>query len=219
MSESIISSSSNDEKTNKSQHKKPTFTKSLRTQVENMPDIINFIETILKFIGKQERKLKRLKSKLKKINDNKSVSTQTESESDISNNIVSDIKDAAEKAIHNSGFVYEETSGLYYDYSTGYYYNAEYGLYYDGNKGAYLKYNQETQSYEYHSQAANVDSIKHLKHNAKRKNKTMENRKVNNTSDLENLMSSFNKLKINSLRTLAAGMYQMINRFFFFPGK
>ncbi|KAJ8928677.1 hypothetical protein NQ314_018730 [Rhamnusium bicolor] len=55
-------------------------------------------------------------------------------------------------AMQNSGFVYEETSGMYYDYNTGYYYNAEYGLYYEGTTGTYLKYNQETNSYDFHSQ-------------------------------------------------------------------
>lgn len=35
-----------------------------------------------------------------------------------------DIKEAAEMAMQNTGFVYEKTSGLYYDYNSGYYYNA-----------------------------------------------------------------------------------------------
>lgn len=32
------------------------------------------------------------------------------------------------------------------------YFRQEYGLYYDGNSGTYLQYNQDTKSYEYHSQ-------------------------------------------------------------------
>lgn len=34
------------------------------------------------------------------------------------------VKEAAEQALKNTNFAYEETSGMYYDYSTGYYYNA-----------------------------------------------------------------------------------------------
>lgn len=46
---------------------------------------------------------------------------QTESEP---KSVTEDIKEAAEQAMQNMGFVYEETSGMYYDYNTGYYYNA-----------------------------------------------------------------------------------------------
>lgn len=38
--------------------------------------------------------------------------------------IVEDIKEAAESAVQQSGFVYESSSGMYYDYNTGYYYDA-----------------------------------------------------------------------------------------------
>lgn len=34
------------------------------------------------------------------------------------------VKEVAEDAMKQTGFVYEATSGLYYDYNTGYYYNA-----------------------------------------------------------------------------------------------
>ncbi|KAJ8872544.1 hypothetical protein PR048_026150 [Dryococelus australis] len=34
------------------------------------------------------------------------------------------VKQAAESAMQQTGFVYEATSGMYYDYSTGYYYDA-----------------------------------------------------------------------------------------------
>lgn len=68
--------------------------------------------------------------------------------------LADEVKQVAESAMQQTGFVYEETSGMYYDYNTGYYYNAEMGLYYDGNSGAYLYYNESTKSYEFHSQAA-----------------------------------------------------------------
>lgn len=37
---------------------------------------------------------------------------------------IEEIKQAAENAQNQTGFVYEPTSGLYYDCKTGYYYNA-----------------------------------------------------------------------------------------------
>lgn len=39
-------------------------------------------------------------------------------------NFIEQIKEVAELAVQQTGFVYEETSGLYYDYNTGYYYDA-----------------------------------------------------------------------------------------------
>lgn len=34
------------------------------------------------------------------------------------------VKEVAENAMNETGFVYEPSSGLYYDYKSGYYYNA-----------------------------------------------------------------------------------------------
>lgn len=87
------------------------------------------------------------------------------------------VKEAAEDAMKQTGFVYESTSGLYYDYNTGYYYNAvrwksgcimyhwynyvcirhgmhsfqELGLYYDGNSGCYYYYDKMKNVFEFHS--------------------------------------------------------------------
>lgn len=41
-----------------------------------------------------------------------------------STDIIQQVKEAAESALLQTGFVYEETSGLYYDYNSGYYYDA-----------------------------------------------------------------------------------------------
>lgn len=38
--------------------------------------------------------------------------------------VVEQVKEVAENALKQTGFVYEETSGLYYDYNSGYYYDA-----------------------------------------------------------------------------------------------
>lgn len=40
------------------------------------------------------------------------------------NTFIADIKNAAQQAQNDTGFIYEPTSGLYYDQRTGYYYNA-----------------------------------------------------------------------------------------------
>lgn len=37
--------------------------------------------------------------------------------------ITEQVKQVAESALQQTGFVYEETSGLYYDYNSGYYYD------------------------------------------------------------------------------------------------
>lgn len=40
--------------------------------------------------------------------------------------IVDQVKQVAESALLQTGFVYEKTSGMYYDYNTGYYYDTVY---------------------------------------------------------------------------------------------
>lgn len=55
----------------------------------------------------------------------KDVSVQTDNLADSEpKDIIEDIKEAAELATQNTGFVYDEHTGMYYDSNTGYYYNA-----------------------------------------------------------------------------------------------
>lgn len=49
---------------------------------------------------------------------------QTDHEEAAPLGFIEEIKQAAENAQKETGFVYEPTSGLYYDCKTGYYYNA-----------------------------------------------------------------------------------------------
>uniref|UniRef100_A0A182KDB3 G-patch domain-containing protein n=1 Tax=Anopheles christyi TaxID=43041 RepID=A0A182KDB3_9DIPT len=65
---------------------------------------------------------------------------------------VDDIKKTAQDVDIQNRYIYEPTSGMYYDPATGYYYNSIYGLHYDGHRGCYLKYNEETQEYDFYSQ-------------------------------------------------------------------
>ncbi|KAF2882120.1 hypothetical protein ILUMI_24042 [Ignelater luminosus] len=153
---------------------------------EHYPDVLEIISALRRFIEKQQIKIRKLRAKLKR-NATQDVATQTdnfpEETANISKLLSEDIKEAAEMAMQNTGFVYEKTSGLYYDYTSGYYYNAELGLYYDGNTGTYMTYNTETQSYDFHSQVDVVpNSAAHQAQDdsctrSKRKSKDRENSK------------------------------------------
>jgi hypothetical protein len=51
-------------------------------------------------------------------------SVERTSEVEERHSVAEQVKQAAQNAMQQTGFVYEETSGMYYDYNTGYYYNA-----------------------------------------------------------------------------------------------
>lgn len=180
--------------------------------LQDYPEAFNYIEKLENIINRYLKKINKLRNRLKKKNKHVDNSTQTEvinaNATDLDKNaqqsLVDDITEAAESAVQNTGFVYEETSGLYYDYNTGYYYNAEYGLYYDGTTGKYLQYNADTQSYEFHSQVP-IQTEAESGHVIKRKSK--HKNKVKTTSDLGELSLSFNKMTLNSLRNTASGTY------------
>ncbi|KAJ8962662.1 hypothetical protein NQ318_001056 [Aromia moschata] len=191
---------------------------SLKEKLKEIPEAMEYIETLHKLIKKQIKKISKWRSRIKKLQKPKDSGTQTDSVTNTANNsqntvkidveqetksLAEEIKEAAEMATQNSGFVFEETSGMYYDYNTGYYYNAEYGLYYDGNTGTYWKYNQETQSYDFHSQVQITQPPKEENKKALRKRKCQNGKKakVKNSSNLEDLMHSFNKMKIDKLQT------------------
>lgn len=54
---------------------------------------------------------------------------------------------AAEEAVQQSGFIYQEETGLYYDNATQLYYNSETGLYYNGFTGTWYRYDPALQEY------------------------------------------------------------------------
>uniref|UniRef100_A0A182PCE6 G-patch domain-containing protein n=1 Tax=Anopheles epiroticus TaxID=199890 RepID=A0A182PCE6_9DIPT len=81
---------------------------------------------------------------------------------------VDDIKKTAQDVDIQNRYIYEPTSGLYYDPATGYYYNSIYGLHYDGHRGCYLKYNEETQEYDFYSQVI-PETMLEAEPNAKQK--------------------------------------------------
>ncbi|XP_070599313.1 angiogenic factor with G patch and FHA domains 1 [Erythrolamprus reginae] len=61
------------------------------------------------------------------------------------------LRAAAEAAVSQTGFTYDENTGLYYDHSTGFYYNSENQLYYDPTTGIYYYCDVESGRYQFHS--------------------------------------------------------------------
>lgn len=66
--------------------------------------------------------------------------------------IADQVKAAAEEAVNQSGFVYNEETGLYYDSNTQLYYNSETGLYYNGFTGTWYRYDEALCEYVIHHQ-------------------------------------------------------------------
>uniref|UniRef100_A0A8B9PGI4 Angiogenic factor with G patch and FHA domains 1 n=1 Tax=Apteryx owenii TaxID=8824 RepID=A0A8B9PGI4_APTOW len=86
------------------------------------------------------------------------------------------LRAAAEAAVSQTGFIYDENTGLYYDHSTGFYYNSENQLYYDPATGIYYYCDVESGRYQFHSrvdlqsyQASGTQHAKDKKGKKKRK--------------------------------------------------
>ncbi|CAH1965406.1 unnamed protein product [Acanthoscelides obtectus] len=211
----------------------------LEDRLTEIPGALEYIKKLHHLIDKHIKKIRKLRKKLNEqtTKNCKDSFTQTDVEHPVlavsvsevaekevkieveskPKSLAEDIAEAAEMAVQNSGFVYEETSGMYYDYNTGYYYNAEYGLYYDGSTGTYMNYNQDTQSYEFHSQVCVADNRQPEKktNHQKRKNKG-KTAKVNPIScDLSSLEQSFSRLRLHTLRSTALGTYALSNTLYY----
>ncbi|KAM8777997.1 LOW QUALITY PROTEIN: angiogenic factor with G patch and FHA domains 1 [Rhynchonycteris naso] len=61
------------------------------------------------------------------------------------------LRAAAEAAVSQTGFSYDENTGLYFDHSTGFYYDSENQLYYDPSTGIYYSCDVESGRYQFHS--------------------------------------------------------------------
>ncbi|XP_052015507.1 angiogenic factor with G patch and FHA domains 1 [Apodemus sylvaticus] len=61
------------------------------------------------------------------------------------------LRAAAEAAVSQTGFTYDESTGLYFDHSTGFYYDSENQLYYDPSTGIYYYCDVESGRYQFHS--------------------------------------------------------------------
>ncbi|XP_014489188.1 PREDICTED: angiogenic factor with G patch and FHA domains 1 [Dinoponera quadriceps] len=150
------------------------FEEDFTEELSNYPHISQFIYKLRDHIKKQRKKINKLRNKLaeqkhqnllhEKISIDCGIQTDplnldksSSQDWNISNNdrspsIVDQVKQVAESALLQTGFVYEETSGMYYDYNTGYYYDTRQGLYYDGNTGTYYYYDEASKTYQFHSQ-------------------------------------------------------------------
>ncbi|XP_018337800.1 PREDICTED: angiogenic factor with G patch and FHA domains 1 [Trachymyrmex septentrionalis] len=150
------------------------FEEDFTDELHSLPHVITFIYKLRDHIRKQRKKIDKLRRKLKEqkqqnllytksyihcgtqtnsLDFNKSLSQDWNVSHNVkSSSIVDQVKEVAESALLQTGFVYEQTSGMYYDYNTGYYYDTKQGLYYDGNTGIYYYYDETSNTYQFHSQ-------------------------------------------------------------------
>ncbi|NWU93746.1 AGGF1 factor, partial [Upupa epops] len=100
------------------------------------------------------------------------------------------LRAAAEAAVSQTGFIYDENTGLYYDHSTGFYYNSENQLYYDPSTGIYYYCDVESGRYQFHSrvdlQSYQASGTQHTKDKkGKKKRKEPERITANEYKDLD----------------------------------
>lgn len=200
----------------------------------NLPHILKYICKLHNHIKKQQKKINKLRNKLDEQKHQSllfaktfvNCETQTDSlnldpirsdksllqDWDISNDvksssIVDQVKQVAESALLQSGFVYEETSGLYYDYSTGYYYDTKQGLYYDGNTGIYYYYDKASNTYQFHSQVC-VNDVTTMQLPISQKKEGKKAEKIHKVSDeIDELIKGLSDITIKRYREQALGNY------------
>ncbi|XP_031465993.1 angiogenic factor with G patch and FHA domains 1 [Phasianus colchicus] len=100
------------------------------------------------------------------------------------------LRAAAEAAVSQTGFIYDENTGLYYDHSTGFYYNSENQLYYDPATGIYYYCDVESGRYQFHSrvdlQSYQTSGSQHAKDKkGKKKRKEPEWSTANEYKDMD----------------------------------
>ncbi|XP_054843242.1 angiogenic factor with G patch and FHA domains 1 isoform X1 [Eublepharis macularius] len=105
------------------------------------------------------------------------------------------LRAAAEAAVSQTGFIYDEGTGLYYDHSTGFYYNSETQLYYDPTTGIYYYCDVESGRYQFHSrvdlQSYETSAIQQSKDKkSKKKRRDAEWSKANERKDTDEQKSS-----------------------------
>ncbi|KFP24815.1 Angiogenic factor with G patch and FHA domains 1, partial [Colius striatus] len=91
------------------------------------------------------------------------------------------LRAAAEAAVSQTGFIYDENTGMYYDHSTRFYYDSENQLYYDPATGIYYYCDVESGRYQFHSrvdlQSYQASGTQYTK-DKKGKNKRKERKRV-----------------------------------------
>ncbi|KAM7167061.1 angiogenic factor with G patch and FHA domains 1 isoform 3-T3 [Macrochelys suwanniensis] len=118
------------------------------------------------------------------------------------------LRAAAEAAVSQTGFIYDENTGLYYDHSTGFYYNSENQLYYDPTTGIYYYCDVESGRYQFHSRVdlqsyqASTTQTKDKKGKKKRKDPEWI---TANEYKVHQLTETMANLKISSFELAASG--------------
>uniref|UniRef100_A0A8C6MU06 Angiogenic factor with G patch and FHA domains 1 n=1 Tax=Mus spicilegus TaxID=10103 RepID=A0A8C6MU06_MUSSI len=80
-----------------------------------------------------------------------SVSALAEGPALEGSSLAESLRAAAEAAVSQTSFTYDESTGLYFDHSTGFYYDSENQLYYDPSTGIYYYCDVESGRYQFHS--------------------------------------------------------------------
>ncbi|XP_064903450.1 angiogenic factor with G patch and FHA domains 1 isoform X1 [Columba livia] len=119
------------------------------------------------------------------------------------------LRAAAEAAVSQTGFIYDENTGLYYDHSTGFYYNSENQLYYDPATGIYYYCDVESGRYQFHSrvdlQSYQASGTQHTKDKKGKKKRKEPERIAANEYKVRELTDTMANLKISSFGLAASG--------------
>ncbi|XP_051644062.1 angiogenic factor with G patch and FHA domains 1 isoform X2 [Manacus candei] len=119
------------------------------------------------------------------------------------------LRAAAEAAVSQTGFIYDENTGLYYDHSTGFYYNSENQLYYDPTTGIYYYCDVESGRYQFHSrvdlQSYQASGTKHTKDKKGKKKRKEPERITADEYKVRQLTETTANLKISSFGLAASG--------------
>ncbi|XP_064295660.1 angiogenic factor with G patch and FHA domains 1 isoform X2 [Phalacrocorax carbo] len=119
------------------------------------------------------------------------------------------LRAAAEAAVSQTGFIYDENTGLYYDHSTGFYYNSENQLYYDPATGIYYYCDVESGRYQFHSrvdlQSYQASGTQHTKDKKGKKKRKEPERIIANEYKVRQLTETMVNLKISSFGLAASG--------------
>ncbi|XP_065517267.1 angiogenic factor with G patch and FHA domains 1 isoform X3 [Lathamus discolor] len=119
------------------------------------------------------------------------------------------LRAAAEAAVSQTGFIYDENTGLYYDHSTGFYYNSENQLYYDPATGIYYYCDVESGRYQFHSrvdlQSYQTSGTQHTRDKKGKKKRKEPERITANDHKVRQLTETMANLKISSFGLAASG--------------
>ncbi|XP_021235930.1 angiogenic factor with G patch and FHA domains 1 isoform X2 [Numida meleagris] len=119
------------------------------------------------------------------------------------------LRAAAEAAVSQTGFIYDENTGLYYDHSTGFYYNSENQLYYDPATGIYYYCDVESGRYQFHSrvdlQSYQTSGSQHAKDKKGKKKRKEPEWTAANEYKVRQLTETMASLKISSFGLAASG--------------